>query len=546
MAVLDITKRHGPCEACKALRPRHVGMGVFWACSMLTYRSSLLISGTVDTPGFHMMATVLAFLANMTTLFLIASLVENRSALAKRLSGTLFCLAIIIGMAAMFVAGHLNGAVALAVLLFGAALTGIGYGFFWGSWAEIFGRMHPTFTAVYVPLNFLVATALFLLVMLSSSSSGLPALAFMIPMAIVSLLCLRRCMAVDPHSETSDPSSPRELSQRHTKALASLAPLIMATLVVSLLFGFVWSATVFSLDSVNDAHRSPQYLNLLAATLLLIFVVTTRRIVNLNFVFQVVIPLSIILFIAAPLFWDANPIVLNAAMSALNGVFDVVLWCSVATAAFDHRASGFVVGGLLRAVSLLLRVIGIGAGYLVSLIPGEDAFAYVCVSCAAVYLLVIIAFAHWTTRRRAAAHARAEGDGSPSSTDAESMAAEGATDEGAAGEGKAAKAATAEYATAERAAAKGMVANNAAVGRMAVESTAKPSDEERLAGIVRDYGLTRREAEVLPYLAKGRSAKVIAEALYVSESTIRTHIRKIFEKIDVHSKQELIDFVESY
>ena len=61
-----------------------------------------------------------------------------------------------------------------------------------------------------------------------------------------------------------------------------------------------------------------------------------------------------------------------------------------------------------------------------------------------------------------------------------------------------------------------------------------------------DYGLTRREAEVLPYLARGRSAKVIAEALFVSESTIRTHTRRILEKTCLHSKQELIDLVEKY
>lgn len=64
--------------------------------------------------------------------------------------------------------------------------------------------------------------------------------------------------------------------------------------------------------------------------------------------------------------------------------------------------------------------------------------------------------------------------------------------------------------------------------------------------IAEDYGLTRREAEVLPYLARGRSAKVIAEALFVSESTIRTHTRRILEKTCLHSKQELIDLVDRY
>ena len=71
-------------------------------------------------------------------------------------------------------------------------------------------------------------------------------------------------------------------------------------------------------------------------------------------------------------------------------------------------------------------------------------------------------------------------------------------------------------------------------------------NQETYATIAEDFGLTRRETEVLPFLARGRSAKVIAEALFVSESTIRTHIRRILEKTDLHSKQEIIDLIERY
>ena len=38
----------------------------------------------------------------------------------------------------------------------------------------------------------------------------------------------------------------------------------------------------------------------------------------------------------------------------------------------------------------------------------------------------------------------------------------------------------------------------------------------------------------------------IADALFVSESTVRTHIRRILEKTDLHSKQQVIDLIEHY
>lgn len=61
--------------------------------------------------------------------------------------------------------------------------------------------------------------------------------------------------------------------------------------------------------------------------------------------------------------------------------------------------------------------------------------------------------------------------------------------------------------------------------------------------IARDYKLTPREAEILGLIAMGRSAKYIAEELVISHNTTRTHIKHVYEKLNIHSKQELIDLV---
>lgn len=50
---------------------------------------------------------------------------------------------------------------------------------------------------------------------------------------------------------------------------------------------------------------------------------------------------------------------------------------------------------------------------------------------------------------------------------------------------------------------------------------------------------------VMTMFAQGRSALYIAEELCISESTVRTHIRRIYSKLDIHSRQELIDAVAS-
>lgn len=58
------------------------------------------------------------------------------------------------------------------------------------------------------------------------------------------------------------------------------------------------------------------------------------------------------------------------------------------------------------------------------------------------------------------------------------------------------------------------------------------------------FGLTEREAEVAELMAGGRSKGYIAETLFVSENTVRSHAKHVYAKMGVHSRQELIDRFE--
>lgn len=58
------------------------------------------------------------------------------------------------------------------------------------------------------------------------------------------------------------------------------------------------------------------------------------------------------------------------------------------------------------------------------------------------------------------------------------------------------------------------------------------------------YGLSPREREILQILLKGRDAKYIMDTFYISQSTAKTHIYNIYRKFGIHSRQELLDFVE--
>jgi DNA-binding NarL/FixJ family response regulator len=53
--------------------------------------------------------------------------------------------------------------------------------------------------------------------------------------------------------------------------------------------------------------------------------------------------------------------------------------------------------------------------------------------------------------------------------------------------------------------------------------------------------LTSRETEVLQHLARGKSYTMIADELFIDKETVRSHIKNIYQKLEVNSKAGAID-----
>jgi DNA-binding NarL/FixJ family response regulator len=71
---------------------------------------------------------------------------------------------------------------------------------------------------------------------------------------------------------------------------------------------------------------------------------------------------------------------------------------------------------------------------------------------------------------------------------------------------------------------------SASVARMVLQSFHKPKQEL----------LSERELQILTLLVDGKNYKVIAEALFVSPHTVRTHIKNIYAKLHVNSRAEAV------
>lgn len=60
-----------------------------------------------------------------------------------------------------------------------------------------------------------------------------------------------------------------------------------------------------------------------------------------------------------------------------------------------------------------------------------------------------------------------------------------------------------------------------------------------------EFNLTERESQIMSYLARGRDAAYICDTLCLARNTVKGYTKRIYSKLGVHSKQEVIDMVET-
>ena len=63
---------------------------------------------------------------------------------------------------------------------------------------------------------------------------------------------------------------------------------------------------------------------------------------------------------------------------------------------------------------------------------------------------------------------------------------------------------------------------------------------------VRELQLTPRELEILALIAEGLSNKEIAERVFVSENTVKTHASRVFDKLGARRRTEAVQFGKSW
>ena len=63
----------------------------------------------------------------------------------------------------------------------------------------------------------------------------------------------------------------------------------------------------------------------------------------------------------------------------------------------------------------------------------------------------------------------------------------------------------------------------------------------RCEQLARTHGLTARETEVLTLIAQRKTRSEIEQELFLSQNTVKTHVRHVYAKLGVHSKSDVYE-----
>lgn len=88
--------------------------------------------------------------------------------------------------------------------------------------------------------------------------------------------------------------------------------------------------------------------------------------------------------------------------------------------------------------------------------------------------------------------------------------------------------------------AAGFIALGVWAGRRLTPGAA-PAMFERNHAAIRSLGLTARECEILELLASGQSLKEMARGLGISPNTVKTHVARVYEKLEVRRRVPAIE-----
>ena len=268
-------------------------------------------------------------------------------------------------------------------------------------------------------------------------------------------------------------------------------------------------------------------------------------------VYKAVLPVMLVLLSLLPFVGDLLGPLAGGVMIACYDVCGMLFLFFIVDVAYRHRQQSYLLSSVYMGGSNGFLALGLGIGVMLNSLSGDHGISLLTLlAFAAIYPLgiafVVAMRRGMRTPPRSSgplareAVANAPGHGAPDGSSfvagaacADSSASPSETRAPSAGAGPGAEAACVHDA-----------GERPAADPQARSAASEPDWEAALRAFAARYRLTRRETDICSYLVRGRSAKHIAEELFISENTVWTHTKNVYAKTKVSGKDDLMNLFE--
>ena len=318
----------------------------------------------------------------------------------------------------------------------------------------------------------------------------------------------------------------------HALPWRSLGVIVVAALVGNVMASVIMGTSYEGADSLYPGGIA---LCACIATMALVPLTAERTAFSVAQLYRITVTFSVVGLVAILVLGAAAVPVGGALVQGCTLFFQPLVYVVVTRSIRLQGLSPLVAFGVGQALISAVVLAGNLAGKLLFQVAGETPLLLSAVCGAGVLALFFMVVAR---AAQVGEEGNEEKDGDTEETEAETRGADRAK-AAAAGRG------SSGVATEERLFEDGGTTEAATLPNGDCAAGIGAQGEDSAAVFARAAGLTARETEILALLVRGRTLPYIANELFVTTGTVKTHVRHIYEKALVNNRQELLDKVEA-
>ncbi|MBQ9954990.1 MAG: LuxR family transcriptional regulator [Eggerthellaceae bacterium] len=467
---------------------------------------------------------------------------------SRRTPAGLYPMAIFMGSACIILSMYFRD-LTLALVIAGGVLLGGGCAGLFAMWQKVFAAMPVERGNLCLVLGAIATPFIYFAVNLAPEAIA----AFLVPLFLAPLCgtCLSISSGRSDFEQPMFEDEPAEHAAVYRRVISDHWRSALCLGAIGFVSGVVRGVAVLE-DGIVLFINEASLIGMLISASILLFVCCMRWIrVDLTDVFRIVYPALIVGFLLVPLLGAAY---LTAFVTLTYFAFSLIQMLMMMQAAQISRNRGvhpLFTFGFFAGIAYIMQSIGFVTGWFGILIPEQGEVSLFAVSQISTFVLGMSLFvAVGSSFKNSILRGSASSDAVELFLMTENIPGLKGIGQSAQSAARKAESTLLEHAKISPKKASFTTESSASTRKRDIPSgegveAVRDMTSVRCHALKEQYALSIRELEVAELLVRGNTAPAIADKLVISEHTVKTHTKRIYAKLGIHKKQELLELVDN-